>query len=211
MSRDVLPLPIGVLPEIASDRVERGTAGKRIDITEAEIHAVILILVRRVVVFTEPPGGGNLDCSASRGNASEIMALAGYSSVTKGPESTSSSADALQAARELALHTGAAVLVTGRTDYSTDGRQVISTENGHAMMSRVTGVGCSMGALAAACAAVSSSPLQAAVSTAVLMGIAGEMAFEQSPVPGSFAVSLLDSLYSLSPEEVARRARILPF
>ncbi len=37
-----------------------------------------------------------------RGNASEIMALAGYSSVTKGPESTSSSADALQAARELA-------------------------------------------------------------------------------------------------------------
>ena len=51
-----------------------------------------------------------------RGNASEIMALAGYSSVTKGPESTSSSADALQAARELALHTGAAVLVTGRTD-----------------------------------------------------------------------------------------------
>ena len=78
------------------------------------------------------------------------------------------------------------------------------------MMSRVTGVGCSMGALAAACAAVSSSPLQAAVSTAVLMGIAGEMAFEQSPAPGSFAVSLLDSLYSLSPEEVARRARFLP-
>lgn len=144
-----------------------------------------------------------------RGNASEIMALAGYSSVTKGPESTSSSADALQAARELALHTGAAVLVTGRTDYSTDGHQVVSTENGHPMMSRVTGVGCSMGALAAACAAVSPSPLQAAVSTAVLMGIAGEMAFEQSPAPGSFAVSLLDCLYSLSPEDVARRARIL--
>lgn len=144
-----------------------------------------------------------------RGNASEIMALAGYSSVTKGPESTSSSADALHAARELALHTGAAVLVTGRTDYSTDGRQVTATENGHAMMSRVTGVGCSMGALSAACAAVSPTPLQAAVSTAVLMGIAGEMAFEQSPFPGSFAVSLLDSLYALSPEDVVRRARFL--
>lgn len=144
-----------------------------------------------------------------RGNASEIMALAGYSSVTKGPESTSSCADALHAARELALHTGAAVLVTGRTDYSTDGRQVTATENGHAMMSRVTGVGCSMGALSAACAAVSPTPLQAAVSTAVLMGIAGEMAFEQSPSPGSFAVSLLDSLYALSPEDVVRRARFL--
>lgn len=52
-------------------------------------------------------------------------------------------------------------------------------------------------------------PLQAAVSTAVLMGIAGEMAFEQSPFPGSFAVSLLDSLYALSPEDVVRRARFL--
>ena len=50
---------------------------------------------------------------------------------------------------------------------------------------------------------------QAAVSTAVLMGIAGEMAFEQSPFPGSFAVSLLDSLYALSPEDVVRRARFL--
>ena len=75
------------------------------------------------------------------------------------------------------------MLVTGRTDYSTDGRQVTATENGHAMMSRVTGVGCSMGALSAACAAVSPTPLQAAVSTAVLMGLAGEMAFEQSPPP----------------------------
>ena len=63
--------------------------------------------------------------------------------------------------------------------------------------------------LSAACAAVSPTPLQAAVSTAVLMGIAGEMAFEQSPAPGSFAVSLLDSLYSLSPEDVVRRARFL--
>lgn len=145
-----------------------------------------------------------------RGNASEIMALAGYSSVTKGPESTSSSADAVHAARELALHTGAAVLVTGRTDYSTDGDRVIATENGHAMMSRITGAGCSMGALAAACSAVSPSPLQAAVSTAVLMGIAGELAFEQSPAPGSFAVSLLDCLYGLSPEQAAQKARILP-
>lgn len=145
-----------------------------------------------------------------RGNASEIMALAGYSAVTKGPESTSSSGEAVQAAKELALHTGAAVLVTGPTDYATDGRQVTAVENGHAMMSRVTGVGCSMGALAAACASVSPSPMQAALSTAVLMGLAGQMAFEQSSAPGSFAVSLLDSLYTLSPGQVVEKARILP-
>lgn len=147
--------------------------------------------------------------SIIRGNASEIMTLAGYSSTTKGPESTTSSTDALQAAKELAQQTGAVVLVTGRTDYSTDGHQVIATENGHEMMSKVTGVGCSMGALAAACVSVSPDPFQAAISTAVLMGIAGEMAFEKSPTPGSFAVSLLDCLYTISPEDIAQKARIV--
>lgn len=72
MSRDVLPLPIGVLPEIASDRVERGTAGKRIDITEAEIHAVILILVRRVVVFTEPQAAETLTVPPAAGTSTPV-------------------------------------------------------------------------------------------------------------------------------------------
>ena len=52
-------------------------------------------------------------------------------------------------------------------------------------------------------------PLQAAVSTAVLMGIAGEMAFEQSPSPVPLPYHLLDNLYALSPEDVVRRARFL--
>lgn len=143
-----------------------------------------------------------------RGNASEIMAMAGYAAATKGPESTCASTDAVQAAKELALRTGAAVLVTGVTDYATDGDKVIAVGNGHAMMSRVTGVGCAMGALAAACAAVAPTALQAAVSTAVLLGIAGETAHEQSRGPGSFAVSLLDCLDALTQEQIERQARI---
>lgn len=143
-----------------------------------------------------------------RGNASEIMALSGYQSATKGPESTHSSTEAIDAALQLARRTGATVLVTGKTDYATDGHLITAMENGHSMMSKVTGVGCSMGALAAACVAVSESPLQAAVSTALLLGIAGEMAYEKSPSPGSFAVSLLDSLYEMTPEHISQRARI---
>lgn len=143
-----------------------------------------------------------------RGNASEIMALSGYQSATKGPESTHSSTEAIDAALQLARRTGATVLVTGKTDYATDGHLITAMENGHSLMSRVTGVGCSMGALAAACAAVSESPFQAAVSTALLLGIAGEMAYEKSTSPGSFAVSLLDSLYEMTPEHISQRARI---
>ena len=99
--------------------------------------------------------------------------------------------------------------LAGRTDYSTDGRQVTATENGHAMMSRVTGVGCSRESLSAACAAVSPHPCRRPFPQPYSWALPGEMAFEQSPSPGSFAVSLLDSLYALSPEDVVRRARFL--
>ena len=45
------------------------------------------------------------------------------------------------------------VLVTGAVDYVTDGARVAALGNGHPLMTRVTGVGCAMGALAAACVA----------------------------------------------------------
>jgi hydroxyethylthiazole kinase len=68
-----------------------------------------------------------------------------------------------------------------------------------------------MGALAAALAAVSSSPLQAAISVAVLMGVSGELAFEKAPRPGSFAVALLDCIYELTTEQIQEKANICCF
>jgi pilin isopeptide linkage protein/LPXTG-motif cell wall-anchored protein len=57
-----------------------------------------------------------------RGNASEIIALAGAEgALCRGVESMAESAAAISAAQALARRTGAAVLVTGETDYATDG------------------------------------------------------------------------------------------
>jgi len=81
-----------------------------------------------------------------RGNASEILALAGLGSGGRGVESLSGSDAAVDAARTLAKTTGAAVLVTGKIDYATDGETVVPVANGNVMMTLVTGVGCSMGA-----------------------------------------------------------------
>lgn len=144
-----------------------------------------------------------------RGNAAEIMALAGCSVRPKGTESTCAGEDAIEAAENLARTTGAAVLVTGQTDYATDGSRTVAVSNGCAMMTRVTGVGCSMGALTAACATVSSSPLQAAVSSAIIMGLAGEWAYAQSPHPGSFAASLIDAFDVIDRAYLAEHARIV--
>lgn len=142
-----------------------------------------------------------------RGNASEIIALAGQKSQGRGVDSGDAADAAIESARSIARRTGGAVLVTGRIDYATDGVDVLACANGHELLTRVTGVGCAQGALAAACAAVAPSPLLAAVSTASLLGIAGELAAAKSPRPGSFQVALLDALDQLDEKLLRERAR----
>lgn len=132
-----------------------------------------------------------------RGNASEIIALAGQGGHGRGVDSGDPAEAALAAARTLAQRTGGAVLVTGAVDYATDGATVRSCANGHPLLTRVTGVGCAQGAMAAACVAVADSPLQAALAVAAILGIAGEIAAERNPRPGSFQVGLLDALDEL--------------
>lgn len=141
-----------------------------------------------------------------RGNASEILALAGLGAGGRGVESVSGSESAVEAAKSLAKSTGAAVLVTGKIDYATDGETLIPIANGNAMMTLVTGVGCSMGALTAACVSVEKNALNAAVSCAAITGIAGEIAFEKSGAPGMFAAKFIDAFYEISPETVRERA-----
>jgi hydroxyethylthiazole kinase len=75
-----------------------------------------------------------------RGNASEIMALAGESGAAgKGVDSTRGSEAARDAARALAASTGSVVAVTGAVDYVTDGTRMTGIANGDPMLSRVTG------------------------------------------------------------------------
>lgn len=144
-----------------------------------------------------------------RGNASEIIALAGaQGALCRGVESAAASATALPAAQALAQKTGAAVLVTGETDFITDGIRTVTCTNGHEIMTRVTGVGCAMGSLCAACAACADSAFDAAIATAAILGLAGERAAASHPHPGTFASALLDELDKLTPQELQKYARL---
>lgn len=129
-----------------------------------------------------------------RGNASEILALAGHSALARGPETADTSETALPAAQALAHATGAAVLVTGPADYATDGIQTHAIIGGHEMMTRVTGMGCAMGALAAALCSVADNALQAAVACSQLFSHAGVQAASRATSPGSFATEFLDAV-----------------
>ena len=145
--------------------------------------------------------------SIIRGNASEIRSLAGAGGGTKGVDSRHTAEESVDAAHALAKHAECVVSMSGPVDLIVDAAREIRVANGHAMMSRVTGLGCVASALTGAFAAVNSSMLDAAAHAMAAMGIAGEIAAERAEGPGSFQVLLLDALYRMDACEIGRRLR----
>ena len=148
--------------------------------------------------------------SVVRGNASEIRALAGAAADTKGVDSTETSDAALDAARTLVARYGCVVTVSGAVDIIVSADRVVRVANGHPMMPRVTGLGCTATALIGAFVAVNPSTLDAAAHAMAVMGIAGEMAAAQSPGPGTFQVRFLDALYRLEASDIRSRLKWEP-
>ncbi len=142
-----------------------------------------------------------------RGNASEIMALCNSNVKTKGVDSTDSSETALDTAKLLAQQTNAIVVISGQTDYITDGTNVETVNNGNPMMARVTGMGCTASAMVATFAAINNNPFKAGVHAMTIMGIAGEIAASKSKGNGSLQVNFLDELYNLSAETIQKTIR----
>lgn len=143
-----------------------------------------------------------------RGNASEILALAGGSGATKGVDSTAGSEAALEAARQLAAQGGSVVVVTGAVDRVTDGTRTLACANGDATMTQVTGLGCSLSALTGACLAVEPDPMLAALAACAILGVAGEIAAAATSGPGSLQVAILDRLADLDAATLTERARL---
>ena len=145
-----------------------------------------------------------------RGNASEILTLAQtvIGDQGKGVDSLHGSQVALHAAQSLARSSGAVVAVTGEVDYVTDGQRVVEIHNGHALMTRVTGLGCSATAVIGAFLAVEADALAATVAGLGVFALAGEMAAEWAAGPGSLQVALLDALYALDATILEQRLRL---
>jgi hydroxyethylthiazole kinase len=146
--------------------------------------------------------------SIVRGNASEIASLAGGTAVTRGVDSTLASDDLEETARQISTRWGCVVSVSGQTDLVVNAHTLLRVRNGHPLMTRVTGLGCTASALTGAFAAVNPDPLRAAAHAMALMGIAGEMAAERSAGPGSLQVNLLDALHSIDEPEIRARLKM---
>lgn len=144
-----------------------------------------------------------LQPAAIRGNASEILALAGMSAGGRGVDTTDTAASALPAALALARQWGSVVVVTGEVDYVTDGQRTVCVAGGSPLMTRVVGTGCALSAVVAASCALPGNTLDNVASACSWMKQAGQIATDQSQGPGSFIPAFLDALYNLNAEEYA--------
>ena len=142
-----------------------------------------------------------------RGNASEVLALAGGAG-GKGVDAIDSPEAASEVARSLACERGTVVAVSGPIDHLTDGDRLVRVGNGHPWLTRVPGVGCALGALMAGFAASVEDPLAAAVAATATLTVAADIAAAGSRGPGSFAVALLDELALLTPATLADRVTL---
>lgn len=136
-----------------------------------------------------------------RGNASEILAVAGRDSAGTGVDAGDPVAAAEEAAQTVAKAAGCVVAVTGEVDYVTDGARSVRVSGGSALMPKVTATGCALSALCAAYAAVTD-PFAASVAALAHFAAAGEIAAGKAIGPGSFAPAFLDALAALSPETI---------
>lgn len=135
-----------------------------------------------------------------RGNGSEIMALVDANIRSKGVDSSAQSGDALSAAQRLATECGAVVVISGATDYITDGKEIFTVEGGSPIMTSVTGMGCTSTAIIGAFAAVVTTPIVAATAAMAVMSLAGERAAVHSAGNGTMQVNFLDELFNLTTE-----------
>lgn len=165
-----------------------------------------------------------------KGNMGEIMTLAGKAAEVKGVDSKGEIPGIEEAVQAAAEKYRCVVAATGKVDVIGDGKRLARISNGTAMFTKITGAGCMLGALCGATAAVAVPPAPAAetggkagsvtgIPAAVIfaaacaacaaMGVAGELAFEKAPLPGSFRAALMDSVYGITGETIIQRGNII--
>ena len=141
-----------------------------------------------------------------KGNENEIATVLGESTMQqqKGVDAGTSTTDESAKAhlvKKLAARERNVVLMTGKTDYLSDGERTFAIKNGNRLLGCITGSGCTLGTTIAAVLAVHREDrLLAAMAGILLFEIAAEQAGRREEVkgPGTFVPAFLDELYGIS-------------
>lgn len=145
--------------------------------------------------------------SLIRGNAGEISNLAGIEAEVRGVD-TVGTLDNRKVAIHAAKFLGVPVMVTGKEDVITDGKEVYTISNGTPLLTKVTGTGCLLGAVIVAFLATGEDTVQAATAAVAYYGVAAEQAAKHATAPGSFQIAFLDALFETNGQDVSEKIKI---
>ncbi|WP_203287342.1 hydroxyethylthiazole kinase [Metabacillus sp. cB07] len=199
-----------------------GTLDERI--VESMLIAGASANKHNVPVILDPVGSGatpyrtetakmlaeKLDIAVIRGNAAEVASLAGENWAIKGVDSGAGEGDAAALAVKAAKQLRTVVVITGKTDYISDGERLFSCKNGHQLQTKVTGTGCLLSSVVGAFCAIEKDYVFAAAAAAAVYGCAAEAAVERlyKLEPGSFQIEFLNELYHLEPKDLRERIKL---
>lgn len=150
--------------------------------------------------------------SVIKGNMSEIKAICGIKSNSKGIDvgagdivTEENSDESIEMLKKLSLQTASVVAATGVVDIITNGTHTYLITNGCEMLSMITGTGCMLTALIASYIS-SGNILDSTVLAIVLMGICGELS-QNVKGTGSFRNDLIDNMFNISDDIIRKKIR----
>ncbi|GAA0123547.1 MAG: hydroxyethylthiazole kinase [Clostridium argentinense] len=156
--------------------------------------------------------------SVIKGNFSEIKTLCGFESNSKGVDSEENEDgdsyinEGKTLAEALSYKFNSVICITGKRDIVCYKNICYIVENGHSIMSRVTAMGCALGAVIATLAAVTKEYLISTLTAVTLIGICGELAEQyirkDLEGTGTFKMKFLDQVYNFSKEKLHENQRI---
>nr|WP_294698251.1 hydroxyethylthiazole kinase [uncultured Anaerostipes sp.] len=154
--------------------------------------------------------------SVIRGNISEIKTLHQWSEKSYGVDAKKddiitkdNQEKVIRMAKDMAVKTGAVIVITGEADLVTDGETVYFIKNGAAQMARITGCGCMLdGVIAGFVGSNQENVLKAAATAVSAMGICGEYAQENAKGTGTFKVHLMDAMSNIDEKWMERSNQI---
>lgn len=138
-----------------------------------------------------------------RGNASEIKSLCETIVRSHGVDSSLSSEQAIQAAKQLSENKNINIIISGATDFIITGNKIQYYHYGSRVMSLITGMGCLLSAVVAAFQAVGTERFTASSNAVLFYGLCGEKVAMQTTLPGTFKTLFIDQLNRIPDAEVA--------
>ena len=143
-----------------------------------------------------------LNLSVIRGNASEIMTLAGVTS-GRGVDVALDLTFDEDKVIALARSQQTVIATSGEVDFITDGDRLAYCHNGVSMLSEITGTGCMTASVIGVCVGADIQPFEGAILATVMMGLAGERAASDMGHErklGTFRSKLFDEMAMITKE-----------